>query len=77
VGLNSADTIRARLYAVAVLAFASPRRAAIRRKNAPSALRLRWKFFAANRTACAARCRPGRVALDFTFPRTSSGSAPG
>ena len=60
--------IRASLYAVAVMAFASPRRAAIRRKNAPSALWERCRFFAASRNACAARFTPGRVALDFSFP---------
>src|SRR5690242_6093982 len=59
---------RASLSAVAVMAFASPRRAAIRRKHAPSALLLRCKFFAANRNACAARFTPGRVVLDCTLP---------
>jgi len=46
--------MRARCYAVAVRACASPRRAAIRRQNTPSALGLRCTCCAAHRNACAA-----------------------
>ena len=60
--------LRASLYAVAVMAFARPRRAAIRRKKAPRALCDRWRFFAASRKTWAAQFTPGRVALDFTLP---------
>src|SRR5919109_1168160 len=60
--------IRASLYAVAVIALGTPRRAAIRRKNAPNALCDRCNVRAARRNALAARFAPGRVAADFSFP---------
>src|SRR5438128_10555993 len=60
--------IRASLYAVAVIALGTPRRAAIRRKNAPSALCERWRLRAARRKALAARLAPARVAAEWTLP---------
>jgi hypothetical protein len=60
--------IRARVSAVAVRAVASPRRAAIRRQNAPSALVRRCTGLAAHRNACAARCTPGRGARACPLP---------
>src|SRR5436190_2067506 len=60
--------IRASLYAVAVIALGTPRRAAIRRKNAPKALLLRCSDCAATRSACAARLTPGRVLALLSLP---------
>ena len=67
-GLRMASTIRASGYAVAVIACAPPRRAALRRQHAPQALGRRCRVCAARRHACAARGRPGRGARDVPRP---------
>ena len=53
--------IRASLWAVAVMAFAGPKRAFRRRKKAPRALRLSFKLWAAIRNTSAARLVTARV----------------
>ena len=50
------------------MALARPRRAARRRKNAPSVLLRHCQFCAAHRKACAARGTPGRGALACPGP---------
>src|SRR5262245_20518176 len=60
--------IRASLYATAVVALGTPRRAATRRKNAPRAPLLLCRLCAATRSACAARLTPGRVLALLSLP---------
>ena len=70
--------MRASLYAVAVMAFASPRRAAIRRKNAPSALLLALHVLRGQpqRLRRTVHARTGRTRLHFASGLFGFGARP-